>query len=133
MDALPLFPGARVLEIGCGPGAAAREVAKRIGESGYILAIDRSAKAIQQAQDSLNETGPKNVRFLQLASEQLELPPGEELFDIVFAVRVGAFDGRHPEIQEISLQRVAKVLRPKGKFYIDDGDPLREIHLDLYR
>lgn len=40
--------GIRVLEIGCGPGVAAREISKRIG-NGYILAIDRSAKAIQQA------------------------------------------------------------------------------------
>ncbi|MER8437086.1 class I SAM-dependent methyltransferase [Mesorhizobium sp. M1312] len=33
----------RVLEIGCGPGAAAREIARRIGD-GHVLAIDRSAR-----------------------------------------------------------------------------------------
>ena len=48
VDALPLKPGLRVLEIGCGPGAAAREVAARIG-SGYVLGIDRSPRAIAQA------------------------------------------------------------------------------------
>jgi cyclopropane fatty-acyl-phospholipid synthase-like methyltransferase len=48
VDALPLRPGLRVLEIGCGPGAAAREIARRIGE-GHVLAIDRSATAIVQA------------------------------------------------------------------------------------
>ncbi len=133
VDALPLFPGARVLEIGCGPGAAAREIAERISEEGYILAIDRSARAIQQAMDSLEGAEAKNIRFLQLSSEQLELPPEEELFDIAFAVRVGAFDGRHPEVQEISLRQVAKALRPEGKFYIDGGNPLREIFLDSYR
>ncbi|MEV5544174.1 methyltransferase domain-containing protein [Saccharopolyspora shandongensis] len=47
VDALPLTPQARVLEIGCGPGAAARAVAARL-TSGHILAIDRSAKAIAQ-------------------------------------------------------------------------------------
>ena len=45
VDALPLRPGLRVLEIGCGPGSAARAVAKRIG-NGQVLGIDRSAKAI---------------------------------------------------------------------------------------
>ena len=52
VDALPLKSGIRVLEIGCGPGAAAREIAQRIG-SGQILAIDRSAKAIQLAIEKL--------------------------------------------------------------------------------
>ena len=31
VDALPLQPGQRVLEIGGAPGAAAKEVARRIG------------------------------------------------------------------------------------------------------
>src|SRR4051794_41571914 len=48
VDALPLQPDSRVLEIGCGPGAAARAVADRLA-TGHILAIDRSAKAIEQA------------------------------------------------------------------------------------
>ena len=48
VEALPLRPGLRVLEIGCGPGAAARAVARRIGD-GRVLAIDRSATAVAQA------------------------------------------------------------------------------------
>ena len=48
VNSLGLKPGAAVLEIGCGPGAMAREIVKRIG-NGHVLAIDRSAKAIQQA------------------------------------------------------------------------------------
>ena len=46
VDALPLREGMRVLEIGGAPGAAAREVAKRIGPDGHILVIDRSAKGV---------------------------------------------------------------------------------------
>lgn len=48
VDTWPLRPGLRVIEIGCGPGAAAREVGERIGPTGHVLAIDRSAKAIEQ-------------------------------------------------------------------------------------
>ena len=47
VDALPLRPGMRVLEIGSGPGVMAREMAARIG-GGHVLAIDRSVKAIAQ-------------------------------------------------------------------------------------
>ena len=48
VDALPLTPCSRVLEVGCGPGAAARAVAARV-TTGHVLAIDRSAKAVEQA------------------------------------------------------------------------------------
>ena len=48
VDALPLSAGMRVIEIGCGPGAAAREVAYRVGVGGRVLAVDRSPRAIAQ-------------------------------------------------------------------------------------
>src|SRR5687768_11781630 len=48
VDALPVEPHSRVLEIGCGPGAAARAVAAKL-TTGHVLAIDRSAAAVRQA------------------------------------------------------------------------------------
>ncbi|MFC3200034.1 class I SAM-dependent methyltransferase [Parapedobacter deserti] len=129
VDALPLFNGIRVLEIGCGPGAAAREVSKRIG-SGHILAIDRSAKAIQQAiAGSQNEITSKRLSFRQVAIEDFVLANGEEPFHIAFAIRVGALDGRHPEIEARALSKIAKALTKNGKLYIDGGTPLKEVTL----
>ena len=48
VEALPITARSRVLEIGRGPGAAARAVADRL-TTGHILAIDRSVRAIAQA------------------------------------------------------------------------------------
>ena len=133
VEALPLYPGVRVLEIGCGPGAAAREIASRIGD-GRILAIDRSAKAIEQAiKASENEIVSGCLSFRKVAVENLELYPNEELYDIAFAVRVGALDGRHPEIGQLAFQHIAKALKPTGKLFIDGGNPLQELSLDNYR
>lgn len=129
VDALPLFDGIRILEIGCGPGAAAREVSKRIG-SGYILAIDRSAKAIQQAiAGSQAETASGRLAFRHVAVENFELQADEAPFDLAFAIRVGALDGRHPEIEARALAKIAKALTKKGKLFIDGGNPLKEIPL----
>jgi SAM-dependent methyltransferase len=120
IDALPLKEGMRVLEIGCGPGSAAREVNKRIGKSGYILAIDRSAKAIQQAiANSQAEIALGNLDFQQVAIEQFSLPSGQPLFDLVFAVRVGALDGRHPEAGKLAIQQIRKILKRDGSLFID--------------
>lgn len=128
VDALPLQPGMRVLEIGCGPGAATRAVADRVE---FVLGIDRSAKAIRLATEaSADEIGAGGLDFRQVAAEDFELPPGEQPFDLAFAVRVGAFDGRHPEAGKQARARLRKALKPGAPFYIDGGDPLRRIALD---
>jgi cyclopropane fatty-acyl-phospholipid synthase-like methyltransferase len=130
VEALPLRPGMRVLEIGCGPGAAARAVASRIGD-GHVLAIDRSAKAIRQAAAlSGDEMASGRLSVRQVAVEDFELQPGEAPFDIAFAIRVGALDGRHPELQRRAHQRIARALVPGGQLFMDGGDPLRQITLE---
>ena len=129
VDALPLRDGMRVLEIGCGPGAAAREVTRRIG-GGHVLAIDRSARAITQARAaSAAEIAAGRMRLRQIAVEELELEPGESPYDIAFAVRVGVLDGRHPEREAEARRRIAAALTENGRLFIDGGDPLREIRL----
>jgi cyclopropane fatty-acyl-phospholipid synthase-like methyltransferase len=130
VDALPLEAGMRVIEIGCGPGAAAREVAIRVGPSGHVLAVDRSQRAIDQVMRTCGElisAGRLSVKTS--AAEDLVLDDGAQLFDLAFAVRVGAFDGRHPERYDEAVRRVRAALVPNGRLFIDGGDPLRELAL----
>lgn len=130
VDALPLTPSTRVLEIGCGSGAAARAIARRV-EGGYVLAIDRSAKAIEQAMSaSIAEVAAGSIGYRCVSIEDFELEPGESPHDIAVAVRVGALDGRHPEAEEEALRRIRAALVPSGRLFFDGGDPLREIPLD---
>ena len=127
VDALPLAPGARLLEIGCGPGAAAREIACRIGD-GYVLCIDRSAKAIALATAaSQPEMAPGVLSFRPADIEDVRLEPGEALYDIALAIRVDVPDGRHPEGSERARRSIAAALKPGGLLFIDGGDPLREV------
>ena len=129
VEALPLREGMRVLEIGCGPGAAARAVAQSIGD-GHVLAIDRSAKAIGQAKAACAaEIASGRLALRHVAAEDFTLLAGEKPFDIAFACRVGALDGRHPEAGKRALERIAAALKPGGRLFIDGGDPLRELPL----
>jgi cyclopropane fatty-acyl-phospholipid synthase-like methyltransferase len=130
VDALPLRPGLRVIEIGCGPGAAARAVAARVGPGGHVLAVDRSAAAIasvERAAADLIGAGVLSVRCV--AAEDLALVAGEAPYDLAFAVRVGAFDGRHPDAGARARARLSACLVPGGRLWIDGGDPLREVDL----
>jgi len=129
VEALPLRPGLRVLEIGGAPGAAAREVAGRIG-SGHILVIDRSAKGIEQIKrNAAAEIASGLLSARHVAVEDFELGLDEEPFDLAFAVRVGALDGRHPQAGVEARTRIAAALAPDGRLYIDGGDPLKEVQL----
>src|SRR6266542_4628216 len=127
VDALPLTPQSRVLEIGCGPGAAARAIASRL-DTGHILAIDRSAKAVAQARTgSIDEIVSGRMSVRHVAAESFVLEPGDLPFDIVFAVRVGALDGRHPGAGQKVMERIKAALAPGGRVFIDGGDPLWEL------
>ncbi|EHR50048.1 hypothetical protein SacmaDRAFT_1779 [Saccharomonospora marina XMU15] len=135
VDALPLAPGMRVLEIGGAPGAAAKAVARRVGGTGgetggHVLMIDRSANGIALTRQNASaeiEAGMLSVR--QVAAEEFHLLPGEAPFELAFAVRVGALDGRHPRAGKVALRRIADALTPSGRLFIDGGDPLRELQL----
>jgi SAM-dependent methyltransferase len=120
----------RVLEIGCGPGVAARLVAERVAPGGAVLGIDRSSTAIAQARrGSANEREAGCLTFRRALVEELQLGPDEERFDLAFAMRVGALDGRHPELERKALARIAAALKRGGRLFIDGGTPLREIKL----
>ena len=123
VDALPLAPGMRVLEIGGAPGAAAREIAWRIAPAGYVLVIDRSAKGIAQIERSAAaeiESGVLGVRCV--AVEDLELLPGEAPFDLAVANRVGALDGRYPQAEQQAITRLHRALTPQAVLFIDGVD-----------
>jgi cyclopropane fatty-acyl-phospholipid synthase-like methyltransferase len=117
VESLPLTPSSRVLEIGCGPGAAARAVAGRLVD-GRVVAIDRSAAAVAAARRAgaeLIAAGRLDVRHV--AIEDFVREPDEPPFDVVFAVRVGALDGRHPGSG--AWDRIRAALAPGGQVIVD--------------
>lgn len=112
-------PDSRVLEIGCGTGVAARAVAARL-TTGHILAVDRSATAVAQATAAAaDEIAGGRMSVRQVAAEDFVLAPGEQPFDLVFAVRVGALDGRHPEQGARALQRIAAATTSDARLFVD--------------
>ncbi|TQC48836.1 methyltransferase domain-containing protein [Rhodococcus sp. WS4] len=125
--ALPIRPHLRVLEIGCGPGAAARAIADTL-TTGHILAIDRSATAIAQLKAcSSDQIAAGRLSARHVAIEDFTLAGDEEPFDLVFAIRVGALDGRHPQAGRAAIEHIAAATHPRARLFIDGGRPLREL------
>jgi hypothetical protein len=92
--------------------------------------LDRSAKAIAQAiAGSAAELASGKLEYRCVALEDFILGQDERPYDLAFAIRVGALDGRHPAAGVAALSRLRQALVKGGRLFVDGGDPLREITL----
>jgi ubiquinone/menaquinone biosynthesis C-methylase UbiE len=73
-------PGERVLDVGCGTGIVAREVASRLGASGGVTAIDLSANMLAVARAAAAREG-LTIEWCEGNAEQLPFHDGA--FDLV--------------------------------------------------
>ena len=74
IDALAPTPGQQVLDIGCGTGLNFPLLQERIGASGTIVGIDRSAEMLRQARRRARARGWENVILIQ--ADMVLLDPG---------------------------------------------------------
>jgi ubiquinone/menaquinone biosynthesis C-methylase UbiE len=61
LDALRLKAGDRVLDIGAGPGYVSLALAERVGLSGMVYALDRSAEALAFLEHQQTERGVRQI------------------------------------------------------------------------
>jgi SAM-dependent methyltransferase len=64
IEALGLESGRRVIDIGCGPGSTAIELARRVGNKGEVVGVDISSGMVAAAGRRVAAAGLTNVRFL---------------------------------------------------------------------
>jgi ubiquinone/menaquinone biosynthesis C-methylase UbiE len=74
MDAMQLQPGARVLDIGAGPGYVSLVLADRVGPDGLVYAVDRSADALAYLERLQNERGVPQIQ--RVVADVTTLDPG---------------------------------------------------------
>jgi SAM-dependent methyltransferase len=113
VERLGVAPSDEILEIGCGPGQAARLVCERL-QDGHLTAIDRSAVAIERAsRRNVEHVAAGRVRFLCVALAELDA--GGSRFDKAFAVNVNVF-WTGPARAELEV--LERVVRPGGAVHV---------------
>jgi ubiquinone/menaquinone biosynthesis C-methylase UbiE len=81
----------RVVELGCGGGEVTLLLAERVGPTGRVLAVDRHAPALAQAQARLRQAGFANVEFLSAdlaGPDDAVAALARESFDVIAGRRV---------------------------------------------
>jgi ubiquinone/menaquinone biosynthesis C-methylase UbiE len=98
-------PGKQVLEIGCGPGGRACDLAEM---GAFITGIDISEEAVKKAQAKAEQRHITTARFEVMDAEALSFP--DNFFDIVF----GGGVLHHLNIER-AYREIARVLKPNGE------------------
>ena len=112
LDLLELRPGEQVLDIGCGPGFVAAEMAELVAASGRVVGVDSSDTMLAIAR---NRCGG---RAELVPGEATRLPLGDGEFDAAVATQVYEY------VADLgaALAELFRVLRPGGRGLILDTD-----------
>jgi ubiquinone/menaquinone biosynthesis C-methylase UbiE len=117
LDLLALGPGARVLEVGCGSGAVARDIARRVAPGGRVVALDPSAAFLAIARDLAERDGLlPGLAFRK--GDARALPFGDAEFDVVLAATTLS----HVPDGERAVPELCRVVRPGGRVGVFDLD-----------
>ncbi|MGI8661745.1 MAG: SAM-dependent methyltransferase [Acidimicrobiales bacterium] len=107
LEVLGLEPGARVLDVGCGPGRHALAMARRGIE---VVGIDVSARFVAIAAEDTPAGAP--VTFRRLDARELDYTAE---FDAAISLCQGAFGLVGPGDDERVLAGIARALRPGAR------------------
>jgi ubiquinone/menaquinone biosynthesis C-methylase UbiE len=114
-DLAQLQPGEAVLDVGCGTGALAMEVSRRVGAAGRVCGIDPGPKQIKRA-CAKAEGARLPINFQIGVIEQLAFP--DHSFDVVLSTLV--MHHLPDDLKRLGLTEMARVLKAGGRLVIVD-------------
>ena len=115
LDVAGIGPGDRCLDVGCGGGDVALELARIVGPGGSVLGVDLDAAKLDLAGAEAAQRGLRNVAF-EVHDLQDWTPDGA--FDAVYA----RFLLAHLQAPAELLRKLRQHVRPGGLAIIEDVD-----------
>ena len=112
LDAVAPAPGERILEVGCGNGGVALELARRVGPTGAVVGVDLSGPMLAVGRRRAEEAGLPNATFEQADAQTHAFEAGA--FDAVTS-RFGVMFFDDPVAAFANLHRA---VRPGGRLAV---------------
>jgi SAM-dependent methyltransferase len=109
-----LVAGQRVLDVGCGPGYAALDLAEIVGSTGRVVAVERSRRFLDVLEGARSARGLDQISTFELDLDESRLPASQ--LDAAWCRWVLAFVKRPRDL----AARVVEALRPGGVFVIHE-------------
>jgi SAM-dependent methyltransferase len=104
IDAAQIAAGERVVDIGCGTGTTAAELARRVGSDGRVVGLDISSLLLARARDRALQEGMTNIDFVEGDAQTYGFEPDH---DVVFS-RFGVMFFEDPEAAFANIRRALK-------------------------
>jgi ubiquinone/menaquinone biosynthesis C-methylase UbiE len=109
VDQLAIGPGEAVLDVACGPGAATRLAAERVGGAGRVTGCDLSGAMLAVARAKKPVRGGAAITYLEGPADQLPVEDGA--FDVAICQQGLQF---FPD-RRAALGEMRRALRPGGR------------------
>ena len=110
-----VISGQRIIDIGCGPGHISIELAKLVGESGKVFALDIHPLSIKCVNELIIKHGVKNVKTI--LTSKLETGVPDNSIDVVFLFNT--YDMIRDKVKLHS--EVSRVLKSNGRLIISNN------------
>lgn len=115
IEQLSIQPGARLLDVGCGAGNDAFELAQLVGSDGRVFGIDTSESMIKEARARAEAA---HLPLEYHVADAYQLPFAENSFDGCQASRIFEHLGE----PERALAEMVRVARPGAPIVVADAD-----------
>ena len=112
-----IVSGARVADVGCGPGAVLAEIAKVVGDDGTVVGIEPGRPAREAAREELDSLGFEHVEVRDGTGDATGLEPGA--WDCVMMRHVLTHTGA---AADGIVAHLATLAAPGGHVYLVDVD-----------
>lgn len=125
---LEIRPGSTVADLGAGVGYFTWRLARAVGETGKVIAVDIQPGMLEKLKQNLAERDIRNVEAVLGAEDDPHLPAGQ--VDLVLLVDV------YHELQqpELTMEHVRRALKPDGRVVFieyrkeDPSIPIQPLH-----
>ncbi len=132
IDFLKIMPGARVADLGCGPGYYTFKFAERTGPDGIVYATDTAQVMIDYVKEVAKKNGIHTVRTILVRDNDTGLPPDSVDLVYICSMYHALYLGSLEYVKDAFIESLKRALRKGARLVIADNAVLTDAENPYY-